>query len=644
MLNFKTLFLIVIILMPIKSQLRNCKSSGEFQRDHEFHVKDFDLRTFLQKDLPTKSDLPYNYLGKGSFGKVYKYKLVTKNLKNTISSALKVIRYQEKSLPIVNTEVLIHQKLSKKYPLEILGYFSCVYSKSTRTVITFNELMSYSLDDMDNYVDPIFKKYPINIRLGQLLLMARSIQVFNSLGFAHLDIKPANFMALVGSYPIIKAIDYGMVTPINQSFFGGTELFMDPAIFKQDIKHYKEIYKVNTKSDVYSLGLTFQFLSYDKSSINMVKDCVKNYETMKECSRVREQVIRTTHKIMENKLKNSPSLGHIQRLNMIIQDMIRTDPAKRKDINNIVDRLTEFLRLIEPDSIYLPENKESLQDLIYGDNINKNTPLIKDIDRDEYIKQKRQQKIEQERLRNRTEFVEAKKRTGLLEPIDNKLINNANMMVEPLNKRNKLVIQNKSDIRVDQPLALLPKNIEKQPDENNQIMNANEVNESRFIDEDNLIDDSDFVSPFYDNKEQAKITVIPFDQKQRVDALEIQPVRRKKRLIIIDQGQDKEQIKDKQTVLPALKKDKIDNKQILKQYGINHVVSNDEKIKQNLNIINKYEQKEKIHKNDINELSKLYLIKNKEFNQIDKANNKFMYKRNAYKTRLTKADLENSFD
>src|SRR5256886_1408217 len=97
---------------------------------------------------------------------------------------------------------------------------------------------------------------------------ARALAAAEACGLVHRDIKPSNIMLESdpgGCAPIVKVIDYGIAKILNpeaergaeqtQTGFIGTPAFASPEQFAPS-----EQTKIDTRSDIYSLGVTFWYL------------------------------------------------------------------------------------------------------------------------------------------------------------------------------------------------------------------------------------------------------------------------------------------------------------------------------------------------------------------------------------------------
>src|SRR5438093_178478 len=109
---------------------------------------------------------------------------------------------------------------------------------------------------------------PLAQALEAIEQTARALAAAEACGVVHRDIKPSNIMLESdpgGCAPIVKVIDYGIAKILNpeaergaeqtQTGFIGTPAFASPEQFAPS-----EQMKIDTRSDIYSLGVTFWYL------------------------------------------------------------------------------------------------------------------------------------------------------------------------------------------------------------------------------------------------------------------------------------------------------------------------------------------------------------------------------------------------
>src|SRR5436189_4895207 len=108
---------------------------------------------------------------------------------------------------------------------------------------------------------------PLSLALEVIEQSARALAAAEACGVVHRDIKPSNIMleSDPSGAPIVKVIDYGVAKVLKpetergaeqtQTGFIGTPAFASPEQFAAS-----EQTKIDTRSDIYSLGVTFWYL------------------------------------------------------------------------------------------------------------------------------------------------------------------------------------------------------------------------------------------------------------------------------------------------------------------------------------------------------------------------------------------------
>src|SRR6266404_4851345 len=160
---------------------------------------------------------------------------------------------------------------------------------------------------------------PLALALEVIEQTARALAAAEKCGVVHRDIKPSNIM--LESDPsgtlMVKVIDYGIAKIINpevergaeqtQTGFIGTPAFASPEQFAPS-----EQMKIDTRSDVYSLGVTFWYLLSGR--VPFVGRTL------------REVAARQAQELPLEQLKTA----HVPaRVIALLQSMLAVDPAKR---------------------------------------------------------------------------------------------------------------------------------------------------------------------------------------------------------------------------------------------------------------------------------------------------------------------------
>src|SRR5216683_3151329 len=161
---------------------------------------------------------------------------------------------------------------------------------------------------------------PLAQALEAIEQAARALAAAEACGVVHRDIKPSNIMLESdpgGCAPIVKVIDYGIAKILNpeaergaeqtQTGFIGTPAFASPEQFAPS-----EQMKIDTRSDIYSLGATFWYLLTGR--VPFVGRTL------------REVAAKQAEELPLEQLKNA----HVPaRLIALLQSMLAVDPAKR---------------------------------------------------------------------------------------------------------------------------------------------------------------------------------------------------------------------------------------------------------------------------------------------------------------------------
>src|SRR6266571_955293 len=161
---------------------------------------------------------------------------------------------------------------------------------------------------------------PLALALEVIEQTARALAAAEACGVVHRDIKPSNIMLESdpgGCAPIVKVIDYGIAKILNpeaergaeqtQTGFIGTPAFASPEQFAPS-----EQRKIDTRSDIYSLGVTFWYLLSGR--VPFVGRTL------------REVAAKQTEELPLEQLKSA----HVPaRVVALLQSMLAVDPAKR---------------------------------------------------------------------------------------------------------------------------------------------------------------------------------------------------------------------------------------------------------------------------------------------------------------------------
>src|SRR5207237_778607 len=160
---------------------------------------------------------------------------------------------------------------------------------------------------------------PLALALEVIEQAARALAAAEACGVVHRDIKPSNIMmeSDPSGAPIVKVIDYGVAKVLapeaergaeqTQTGFIGTPAFASPEQFAQSRET-----RIDTRSDIYSLGVTLWYLLSGR---------------MPFVGRtLREVAAKQAEELPLEQLKNA----HVPaRVIALLQSMLDVDPAKR---------------------------------------------------------------------------------------------------------------------------------------------------------------------------------------------------------------------------------------------------------------------------------------------------------------------------
>src|SRR5712671_444852 len=160
---------------------------------------------------------------------------------------------------------------------------------------------------------------PLALALEVIEQTARALAAAEACGVVHRDIKPSNIMleSDASGTLVVKVIDYGVAKVLSpqagavaeqtQAGFIGTPAFASPEQFAENGKS-----RIDTRSDIYSLGVTLWFLLCGRTPF---------------VGRTLEEVAaRQAEELPLEQLKNA----HVPaRVIALLQSMLAVDPAKR---------------------------------------------------------------------------------------------------------------------------------------------------------------------------------------------------------------------------------------------------------------------------------------------------------------------------
>lgn len=266
-----------------------------------------------------------NSIGKGMYSKVYYG--YNKNTNQEI--ALKKIffdRLQNKVKDRVVTEINILQKLNHKNIIKLYDYkFDGDYILLIMEYCNGKNLKNF-MDDLNDSENIESVNYVSNLNINRInniiKQIIQSVLYLHNNGIIHRDIKPENILIHNGE---VKLCDFGFSRVVKDQLelfntMCGTPLYMSPEIL------FLEPYSM--KSDIWSLGILFYVLLFNKHPFGSLKN-IEEYR-----SKIKEKVILQFN---EEDLKYKDSF--ILKIVEIMKDMLSYSVENRPSIKDISDVL-----------------------------------------------------------------------------------------------------------------------------------------------------------------------------------------------------------------------------------------------------------------------------------------------------------------
>ena len=241
-------------------------------------------------------------IGKGGFSIIYK----VKSLKYNSFFAEKILK---NNIEENNSELIILKQLDHENIIRIYDFFT--YNNNTIIILEYcpskTLMQEISLDDYFSEKKFIELAIPIT----------EAIFYIHSQGIAHRDIKPQNI--LFDEYGRPKVCDFGLSLDtkckIENIKLQGTLSFMAPEIILNICKDY-------IKADIWSLGVTFYYIIFQKLPYNLLN--TKNYKNSIYFSSI----------TISNKINSN--------LRNLLKEMLTLDPNQRINIEIVLKKLKEI--------------------------------------------------------------------------------------------------------------------------------------------------------------------------------------------------------------------------------------------------------------------------------------------------------------
>jgi serine/threonine-protein kinase len=295
---------------------------------------------------------PEWFLGKGSFGSVYKAEKDGKFFAVKIfQSELLQTEYKDR----LDREIKAIQKINHPNVVKLYDFGLFKDNDFEYFYIVMDLVEGKSLNE---YVGSVEEKKCIEI-IESVLDTMDSVHLQ---GIIHRDLKPANIMINLEGTPIIldfglaKLIDYSSITQTGERV--GTFYYMSP----EQVTDSKNI---DNRSDYFSIGIIFYqlltgLLPYDAANLPALIDQIKN-QYPKNPSELNSSISNHIENVILKLLEKSP----YQRYQSVddIKNAIKNIPEERPKTLDLSDRF--FVRLLHNEkSVFDEALKESLIDRI----------------------------------------------------------------------------------------------------------------------------------------------------------------------------------------------------------------------------------------------------------------------------------------
>ena len=259
------------------------------------------------------------FVGKGSFGKVYKVPFRNRKNKKYFNIAIKELnvkdkkgnkKREEKNLEQITKEIAIVKEFSEIDEDQFVKFVNCFYLEDREQNITkvylMQELLKDNLhDELETfrYLDKKTRYFHYTKLLNDLLFFhnktdppKKRIYLDGYKGYIHMDIKPDNIMSdtkISSGDFILKHIDFGLMFEYGtEKRHTGTPGYMHPSLVSD------EFVPISPKMDIYSLFITIAQMEYGYESTqinkNSEKDCL-NIEFGMSCLNITLETIYKAH-------------------------------------------------------------------------------------------------------------------------------------------------------------------------------------------------------------------------------------------------------------------------------------------------------------------------------------------------------------
>ncbi|GBB83818.1 hypothetical protein RclHR1_10490002 [Rhizophagus clarus] len=371
---------------------------------------DIDYMNWLEKSIADESLNHYTYsdfkivrpIGGGSFGKVF---CATHKNPDTVF-ALKTFVNSKLTLKEIVNEIKLHKKVD--FHPNILRFYGITRIESD-VIYTGKYLLVLEYADsgtLEAYLEKNFNVLDWNDKYQLAFQLVKAVACIHDLGIIHRDLHAKNILIHQKN---VKLADFGLSKKIseassNASIFGIIP-YIDPKRFETDNKIR---YKLNKKSDIYSLGVLMWQISSGSKPF-----CTEDYNAglaLKIFDGKREEIIEGTPQEYSNLYKECWKHEHSERPDIYeifetLKTIINPETATiNPETSNIKEDHCSIItkKMVEKNNLELSENIDVNRDLeiedisyselniVNSDNSSSNTDrkafeLIKKLAEEDYV-------------------------------------------------------------------------------------------------------------------------------------------------------------------------------------------------------------------------------------------------------------------
>ena len=291
-----------------------------------------------------------DFLGEGSFGRVFKHVMSRKML------AIKAIKSQGMTNWDKNNlkrELKLWPDLSKKIPNSVPNLVGCAYDPNFTYII--QELLYKDLESEEFQHHLAVLNLEGRVRL--MISISDALSELHELLFIHNDLKPANLMSTNSKFERVKLIDFGFVTPESAKFSGGTPFYNAPE------KINSRLVTADPSIDIWAMGMTFYEIlaNFKHKNVFLRNTCYKFKKFTMEChslfwDKFKKQMQTLYHANIDEDF--SGDLEDAQNVFEVVLSTLNYEPDMRPSAGDVSEALEEFLDEIKSTTVKAKRGKK----------------------------------------------------------------------------------------------------------------------------------------------------------------------------------------------------------------------------------------------------------------------------------------------